>query len=286
MQKTFTEPSTGALLSIIDREPGFARNFFEHRTEALLTIAWNRGPAQRMVVDGEEMVFPENHVVALVVNQSFQFEHPKHLTAWQFNREFYCIVDHDAEVSCAGLLFYGTKSLFFARLDTQEVRRFELLYQVFVDELAEADSLQAEMLRMLLKRLIVKLTRLYKLQHLTDHFSGADLDTVRRFNLLVEHHYQTRHQVQDYADLLHKSPKTLSNLFSRYSEQTPLQVIHQRILLEARRLLIYTDLSSKEIAHRLGFKETSHFSRFFQKMTGQRPSVFRHHYQKPRLGKN
>ena len=41
-----------------------------------------------------------------MVNQSFSFEAMEDLVAWQFNREFYCIVDHDAEVSCVGLLFY------------------------------------------------------------------------------------------------------------------------------------------------------------------------------------
>lgn len=70
--------------------------------------------------------------------------------------------------------------------------------------------------------------------------------------------------MQEYADLLNKSPKTLSNLFSIYNQKSPLQIIHERISLESKRLLVYTDKSTKEIAFELGFEEVAHFSRFFK----------------------
>jgi AraC family transcriptional regulator, transcriptional activator of pobA len=103
----------------------------------------------------------------------------------------------------------------------------------------------------------------------------SDFDIVRKFNIAVENHYKTKHQVQEYADLLNKSPKTLSNLFSIYNQKSPLHIIHERLSLEARRLLIYTDKSTKEIAFELGFEEVSHFSRFFKKQIGQAPTDFK-----------
>ena len=88
-------------------------------------------------------------------------------------------------------------------------------------------------------------------------------------------YFKQQHQVQYYAGLLNKSPKTISNIFTLYSKKTPLQVIQERIVVEARRLFLYTDKSVKEIADFLGFENAAHFSKFFKKCTSQNPSDFK-----------
>lgn len=129
---------------------------------------------------------------------------------------------------------------------------------------------------MLLKRLIIIITRLGKQQYISDdNLTDDKLDIVRSYNLLVEKNYRTQHQVGFYAEQLNKSPKTLSNLFSLYNHKAPLAVIHDRVSLEARRLLIYTDKSAKEIAYELGFEDAAYFSNFFKKQTAYSPTDFR-----------
>jgi len=91
----------------------------------------------------------------------------------------------------------------------------------------------------------------------------------------VEKHFREHHQVADYASLLYKSPKTLSNVFRKLGRKTPLQFIHERIVLEGRRLLLYTDKPIAEIADELGFLESGHFSRLFKRVTGDSPSALR-----------
>jgi AraC-like DNA-binding protein len=217
-----------------------------------------------------------------MVNQSFRFERPEAVIAWQFNREFYCIVDHDKEVSCVGFLFYGAPESLFIRLQPDDGRKISLLFQVFVDEFKTVDPIQVEMLRMLLKRLIIIVTRLAKEQFLDPAaLPEAHFDVVRQFNLLVENHYRHKHRVTDYAELLNRSPKTLSNWFALYNRKSPLQVIHDRIILEAKRLLLYTDKNSKEIAYELGFEEAAHFGRFFKKNTGLPPGAFKNSGRSP-----
>ena len=211
----------------------------------------------------------------LTGNQHFEFSKPEHIIAWQFNRDFYCIVDHDIEVSCSGLIFYGSTDQLVITLDEKEKAKIDLLYKVFVDEFEERDNLQEDMIRMLLKRLIIKITRLYKLQSNISTIVTEDLDLVRQFNLLVERHFKEWHQVQDYAGELNKSPKTLSNLFSKFSNKSPLKIIHERIILEAKRLLIYSEFTIKEIAYELGFQEVPPFNRLFKKIVVETPSDFR-----------
>jgi AraC family transcriptional regulator, transcriptional activator of pobA len=274
MRYQFTEPS-GGILNLVISEPTFERLFFKERKLALSAILWNRGAAQTMTVDGADITFPANHFACLMVNQSFRLERPQDAVIWQFNRDFYCIIDHDEEVSCAGFLFYGWKDFMLITLDEDETHRFDSLLSVFKEEFELHDNIQGEMLRMLLKRLIIKLTRLAKSQFLGDAINEPELDTVRQFNLLVENNYKKLHQVQDYAALMHKSPKTLSNLFSKYGEKSPSQIIQERVALEGKRMLLFTDHAASEIAYELGFEEPAHFSRFFKKIVGQSPSEFK-----------
>jgi AraC family transcriptional regulator, transcriptional activator of pobA len=275
MHYQLSENSTQGHLSLRTNEGQFDKYFYQKREERYLTIAWNKGETQQIWVDEVQYEFPANTILCLMVNQSFRFQNPEKIQAWQFNREFYCIVDHDREVSCVGFLFYGMRELMFIELDAAKTQKLELLTKIFEDEFSTHDNIQAEMLRMLLKRLIILVTRLAKEQ--AQDFPDKDnhYDLVRKFNLAVENHYKTQHQVQFYADLLNKSPKTLSNLFAIYKQKTPVGIIHERIALEAKRLLIYTDKSAKEIAFELGFEEISHFSRFFKNKENCSPKEFR-----------
>ncbi|NQZ75760.1 MAG: helix-turn-helix domain-containing protein [Ekhidna sp.] len=269
-------PHINGIMRLVYEEDKFERNPFIDSHESVLTIAWNRGSEQTVVIDGEELCLPANYVVVLEASQSFSFGNPQSIVALQFNRDFYCIVDHDHEVSCSGLLFYGNRKIPTICLNEKEQKSHGLLFEVFVDEFGqEDDNLKTEMLRILLKRLIVKLTRSFKGQSGLKSMDNRDLDVIRQFNLLVDLHFRKYHQVQDYSDLINKSPKTISNLFSKYSDKSPLETIHARILMEAKRLLIYTDKTTKEIAYEIGFQDIPSFSRFFKKRLQLAPSKYR-----------
>lgn len=277
MQYRFSDNTTGGEAVLTLNESGFDRQFFNRdRANKYLTIAWNRGKKQSVTIDEVAVPMPANSVVALTVNQSFRFEQPDDIVAWQFNRDFYCIVDHDREVSCVGFLFYGSAGPVVVTLGENETRKMNLLLEVFKDEFSSSDNIQGEMIRILLVRLIIILTRLGKEQHLDERVLGnGKFDVVRRFNLLVENHFKTQHEVKFYAAELNKSPKTLANYFALLSHKTPSELIQDRIVLEAKRLLYYTDMTAKEIAYELGFDEAAHFSRFFRSRSGQSPMHFR-----------
>lgn len=240
-----------------------------------LTILWNREMGACLNVDGIDYVLSVNQLIFLTEFHRVEVKKANTLRLVRFNRPFYCVIDHDAEVSCKGLLFFGASQVPVIDIPGQELERFEILWNMLSIEMQSRDNLQFEMLQMMLKRLIILCTRLFKKQHSANQLKKNQLDIVREYNFLVEKHYKIHRTVADYADLLHKSPKTLSNLFSRYNQQTPLEIIHDRILLEARRLLHYTDMPVKEIAYETGFEDIQTFSRFFKNKEGVSPSEYR-----------
>lgn len=277
MIQEFYKSPCNALFRLVHDEPTFDRVFYgKDRRERLLTMAWNRGAVQQVNIDGINYEFPTNTILCLMVNEAFHFEYPATIVAWQFNREFYCIVNHDKEVSCVGFLFYGSAQRMFIELNNHDQKKIISLMQVFSDELEIKDHIQWEMLQVMLKRLIIIVTRLAKEQYVNEEkLTGDKLDIVRHYNFLVEENYRKQHQVKFYAGELNRSPKTLSNLFALYNQKSPLQVIQERIIQEAKRLFLYTDKTVKEVAYFLGFDDAGHFSKFFKKHTGQSFSSFK-----------
>ncbi len=274
MEYIFRNNKDSGQLILKKEEEKFQDYFSDTNNESkLYTIVWNKGDKQKVIIDNIEYEFEANAVLPIMMSQSFRFEHPLDIISWQFNQEFYCIANHDAEVGCVGFVFYGPSPTMFVQLEKEHKETMNRLFVLFEEEFLSNEDIKAEMLRMLLVRLIIQITRLAKKQYLGTNTAFDDkFNIIRQFNLQVEIHYRKEHQVQFYANLLNKSPKTISNIFSLYSKKTPTQVIQERIIAEAKRLFYYTDKSVKEIADMLGFNEVAHFSKFFKNCTSQSPS--------------
>lgn len=248
---------------------------YSSKKDDLIHILWNQSNEDvDILLDHKKISLRKNEVISLTFLHHFKIINGL-LTSYSFNREFYCIKDHDQEVSCNGIIFFGTQEAPIIKLDDSEVRKFNALHQVFLDEFGTKDNIQGEMLRMLLKRLIIKITRLVKKEAIPTEFNDNQIELIRKFNFLVDMHYKEMKSVSEYADMLYRSPKTLSNLFSKYNQKSPSKIIQDRIVLEAKRLLQYTDLSISEIAYELGYREIQPFNKVFKKNYGKSPSEYR-----------
>ena len=275
MRYEFFDRKLGALFGLTDNMLRERDNF--SIVDWTIKFLWNRNEvAIHILIDDKPITLYPNQIITTTylhkVNYS-QSEYP--ITAFTFNREFYCISDHDSEVSCNGILFFGAQDIPVITIPADQIYKYNILYQVFIEEFSNPDHIQGEMLQMLLKRLIILTTRLAKEQLITQELSNEQIELIRKFNFMVDLHYKEKRKVSDYADLLFKSPKTLSNLFAIYNQKSPQQIIHERVALEAKRMLQYSDKQNQEIAYELGFNDPAHFSRFFKKMTGSSPTVYR-----------
>ena len=253
------------------------------KEKGLYKFIWVRKGSITVEIDHQEMLMSQDDVISLTHLQHLEFKSiDGEYTTLLFNSNFYCIYGNDHEVSCSGFLFNGSSHLVRCTLNEQERRQLNDITVAMENEFTVSDSLQEEMLRILLKRFIIQCTRIarHRLDITREKESGFEI--VRQYYNLVDEYYKTKKQVQDYADMLHKSPKTLSNIFSTCKLPSPLRVIHERVEAEAKRLLLYSSKSAKEIADILGFEDQASFSRFFKNMTGQSAVQFRNE----QIGKN
>lgn len=274
MHLNYSNPLEKALFIITDFSNSSETRLLKN--EQFYKIFWSRHATIILEIDGYNVALDKSqlifctpvNIVDIGLNQDG-------IIAFLFNREFYCIRDHDYEVSCDGLLFYGSQQPRVISLSEKENTSYNMVYQMFIKEFETKDYIQGEMLRVLLKKLLINSTRLIKEQINQPSLTNEKIDIIRRFNVLVEVHFKEKHQVSDYADMLCKSPKTLSNLFKMYCDNTPLSYINNRIIVEAKRLLMFSDKTSEQIAYLLGYDEPGHFSKFFKKQVGLSPGQFR-----------
>lgn len=155
--------------------------------------------------------------------------------------------------------------------------KFESLMSLLLAEFNSVDGrFNQEILRHLLTVLLIKLGKVQR-----EVVSGGgtavspEVQLFHEFTLLLEEQYSQTHAVRDYAHQLNITPRQLSDITRQFFGRTAKHLIEDRLLLEAKRLLTFTNLSVKEIAHQLGYKDPSHFSKIFKKKTQTTPQDYK-----------
>ncbi|WP_445384733.1 helix-turn-helix domain-containing protein [Robiginitalea sp. IMCC44478] len=266
--------SNQELISILNENEVTAESL-NQRNENDFMLIWFKSDSNFTTIDSKRYEFESNQIVCLTEFHKLSDVNIKNARVIRFNRSFYCILDNDEEVSCKGLLFFGANNVPVIDISSSEIEIFETVFKMFQLELKTDDNLQLEMLQMMLKRFLILCTRAFKKQTEYNSLNHQQQDIIREYNYLVEKHFREKQSVKEYAEMLYKSPKTLSNLFSKIGERTPLEFIHHRILIEAKRLLIHSNQSIKEIAFEIGFEDQQSFSRFFKNKAGISPLHYR-----------
>ncbi len=154
------------------------------------------------------------------------------------------------------------------------------VYLDIVKQIQHYDNLQlaykAEALGALLKLLLIQSNNhctLNKEKDLQSIEAGNHL--VRKFKQLIEIHFKEFHKVSDYADMLSVTSDYLNKSVKSLTGKSAKEYILGRIILEAKRVLLFTEQTNKELAYNLGFEEPAHFSNFFKRYSGISPIDFR-----------
>lgn len=283
MIKTYESDNLGAKF-ILSTE--FTPELMDHGKT--LMFIWNHGDAAvEVLIDDRQRSIDSNQILCTTYLHKLQIDNSSGgLRFLIFNREFYCIHTNDSEVSCNGLLFFGSNFSPTLTLDADETERLDTLFNVLNEEFDTRETGQEEMLRILLKRFIIRCTRLANKQLVKNGNNQSEIDLIRHFNVLVEEYFKNKKSVAEYAELMHKSPKTIANVFSKNSDRTPLEVIHERIIIEAKRMILFTDKTMKEVGFELGYEDPAQFSKLFKKHVGLTTSAFKKQHENKMFGKN
>lgn len=199
---------------------------------------------------------------------------PSVSTLLQFHGDFYCIEYHRAEVSCNGLLFNNIYIQPSIKLTNPEALIFDQFMLQLKEEIEQESPAEA-VLRAYLQLFLAKSSSIKMKSISTDQERPEKDELMERFRELLDEHYLTLHTPHDYAELLSMTSNNLTKRCTRYFKKSPSQLIQERLILEAKKLLHLTRQSIKEIAYALQFKDEFYFSRVFKKFTNVSPQAFR-----------
>ena len=93
--------------------------YADHKSDYGFKIIWNQSGTFRGLVDNTEVILSADEVLTLAPNQQLAILEPGEGIVFQYNRDFYCILDHDQEVGCVGLLYYGSHQTPIIRLNSE-----------------------------------------------------------------------------------------------------------------------------------------------------------------------
>lgn len=149
------------------------------------------------------------------------------------------------------------------------------LFEDMLDQTTDDRENEIAMTRILLMHLFVLIEKAGTIQHKNEILQHKQA-LLKKFRLLIEQHYRELRLPKEYADLLFVTPNYLNVLCQELLSKTAGEMIRDRILLEAKRLLIKaTNIPISEVATDLNFKDKSYFNRFFKKYANMTPDEFR-----------
>lgn len=154
----------------------------------------------------------------------------------------------------------------------------KMLMGEIVNEFRDNNAYRQQSLHALVNLVYVKLSRSYKLNKTAK--SQVYLQTAFEFEKLLDQHFKEKRSANDYAKLLNITEKHLNRIVRKCFNKTSTQLIAERLVLEAKRMLIHSNKQVTQIAYDLGYSDKSYFVRFFKKNAGETPLTFLERYKR------
>jgi AraC-like DNA-binding protein len=192
-----------------------------------------------------------------------------------FTDGFFCKTESDTKFLRQSVLFNDLWEVSPIEIPKQSTH-FNALLQLMVGEIRVSnDEFQSTILQNLLHNFLLFAQREKLKQNVTKINKSAHVDYVMLFKDLLEINFKTEKQVAFYAKKIIITEKRLNHATTKIVGKTPKEIIDDRILLEAKRVLAHTNESIKEVAYQLGFEEPTNFIKYFKKHVSVTPTEFR-----------
>lgn len=162
-------------------------------------------------------------------------------------------------------------------LDLRDAGQVEFIKSLFIqgcNEMQQDSGNRDEIIHRILDLLLLLCDKLYPEKNTSINKTKGHL-LVKQFLYLIENNYQNNLRVNDYAELLAITPNHLTQMVRHVTGKTSIELLQDKIVLEIKRLLLYTQLNVTEVAELLHFADQSYFTKFFKKYTGVTPIQYR-----------
>lgn len=170
--------------------------------------------------------------------------------------------------------FLQDASKLFLRLNEEEKNKCMYLLEIFFKEFRLHRTESVKVLRSYLNILLFDLERLYNPLGFVVNTSPKQ-QKIKEFEKLIDKDFKLNKMPAAYADLLNVTPNYLNKICKEVTNHTAGDLIRKRIIIEAQRLIHFTNYSINEIADQLGFENASYFVTFFKRQTSKTPEQFR-----------
>lgn len=157
-------------------------------------------------------------------------------------------------------------------IPTVDIMKWVEHFESMEAEIKLADDFTRDAIFYAIGNLLVRASRQYEV---ANPRSSTSQDLLFQFQELIEANFATLKTPKEYANQLHITPNYLNSFCKKRSGKSAGELIRQRIILEAKRLLAHTQLPVAQVAYQLNFNDNSYFGRFFKKYAGITPEEFR-----------
>ena len=254
-------------------------NPMQPHTHEFYQIIWFRRGHGTHMVDFVDYPVTDNTIFFIAPGQIHAFDHNTDYNGVviHFNASFMADEDSSESVFIKYNVFNAYDSLPFCKITAdEELRLLNIVREMNREYALTGAFAHKDYMQYLLRLFLIRVQRSGERKEMPKlYVTSVANRTFVRFRQLLEQNYCNVHTVQEYADLLNVSARTLTKYVQQSAHRSPLQIINDRIVLEAKRQLQNSMMSVKEIGYQLGFEDPSYFVKFFKRMTGKMPTELR-----------
>lgn len=251
-----------------------------HRTNFYHVIWYQKGRATH-VVDFKPVDIKANSLLFVAADRVQAFDPSGACEGKEivFTESFFCASEADRLFLKSAALFDYLLDVPALRLEPPSCAPITSMFEAIEAESQNpVDSRQHAILKNLLHNLLLLAEREIHKQGLPEIKKGADFDYTLLFRDALDQQFRELKLVSGYARQIHVSEKRLTQATAQILGRTPKQLIDDRVLLEAKRLLVHSERAIKDIAFELGFNEPTNFIKYFRKHSKITPTEFREKY--------
>ncbi|MGF6849367.1 AraC family transcriptional activator of pobA [Chitinophaga sp. W3I9] len=176
--------------------------------------------------------------------------------------------------------FFDVQQTHFFELSQEKYNEFSLAFEDFFIAYENADDKLHTVASLKILAVLYQLKNFIQLNQQQERITRPESILLKQFLQLVNDNYIERRTVNEYAEMLSITPKYLSEYVKTTTGKNALFLIHERIVAEAKSLILYTDLDMAEICYQLNFSDPANFNKFFKKNAGATPLEFRNQYNR------